>query len=130
MSADLLRRAAALMRERAEAATPGPWLADPDTWHPHGNPLGYRRVVSGEANPISGIRTPHLHTALLTPPASPEDRQAAADAAHVASWHPAVALAVADWLDACALVVTAAPGSTKAHAERVARAYLGEAGDA
>jgi hypothetical protein len=34
--------------------------------------------------------------------------------------------AVADWLNACALVVTAAPTAAKAHAERVARAYLGD----
>lgn len=54
MSAEILRKAASLMRERAEAATPGPWI--------------------------------------------PFD----ADADHIASWHPAVALAVADWLDATA----------------------------
>jgi hypothetical protein len=34
--------------------------------------------------------------------------------------------AVATWLDACALVVTAAPSAVKAHAHRIARAYLGE----
>lgn len=27
MTADLLRQAASLMRERAEAATPGPWVS-------------------------------------------------------------------------------------------------------
>jgi uncharacterized protein (UPF0212 family) len=35
--------------------------------------------------------------------------------------------AVAAWLDACALVVTVSPATVKAHAERVARAYLGAA---
>ena len=34
-------------------------------------------------------------------------------------------LAVADWLDACALVLEVSPTSVKAHALTVARAYLG-----
>ena len=49
-----------------------------------------------------------------------------ADALHIASWHPAVALAVADWLDACALVTEVAPDRHKGLALAVARAYLGE----
>jgi hypothetical protein len=136
VSIETLRRAAALMRERAEAATPGPWAADPDTWHPHGHPLGYRRVVSGEPNPISGIRMPHLHTATLVPPGSPEDRAAMADAEHIASWHPAVALASAKALDEAADAYEEISGPNvlgDADADPLlaaliaqARAYLGE----
>ena len=53
------------------------------------------------------------------------------DAAHIASWHPAVALAVADWLDASADVVDAevrdrcGPGLGTRNALAVANAYLG-----
>lgn len=36
-------------------------------------------------------------------------------------------LAVADWLDACALVCEVKADAVKAHALTVARAYLGEA---
>ena len=95
MSADVLRKAAALMRERAEAAGPNdPWFTSDD-----------------DAN-------------------TPEDAE------HIASWHPAVALAVADWLDATAVRVEAArepkDGGARNHGWRgsrqalaVARAYLG-----
>ena len=50
----------------------------------------------------------------------------AANAEHIASWHPAVALAVADWLDADAGVMERHDldvAISKAYA--VARAYLG-----
>lgn len=67
MSADLLRRAAALMRERAEAATAGPWVA--------------------AGNVVEGVGTVTFDKHMLSN-----------DAEHIASWHPAVALAVADWL--------------------------------
>lgn len=68
MSADVLRKAAALMRERAEAATGGPWLA-------------YGHTVEGAGTVYFDKHSLH------------------GDADHIASWHPAVALAVADWLD-------------------------------
>lgn len=86
MSAEILRRAASQMRERAEAVDPeARWLR-----------LGQ---LTGEFN----VPT----------------------AAHIASWHPAAALAVADWLDACALVMDVAPSSHKGNALAVARTYLG-----
>jgi hypothetical protein len=82
MSAEILRRAAASMRERAEdaAAVPGLWngcCASPD------------------------------------------------HAAYVASWPPAVALAVADWLDSTANDYNLT-SKTVARAFAVARTYLGE----
>ena len=84
--ADLLRRAAALMRERAEAAgsewnadvEPGDslhlWVTDCDPSDPTGE-TAMQRLVGGADAPWSE---------------------------HIASWHPAVALAVADWLDVAA----------------------------
>jgi len=82
-----LREAARLMRERAGAATQGRWelLDDGDrlvAWHVNagGFEIDFACVID---EPI-------------------ED---ADNAAHIASWHPAVALAVADWLDAEAVVL-------------------------
>lgn len=120
MSAELLRRAAALMRERAEAATPGPWLN-------RRGPGEHVLVVNGVVN----VETANPR----------EDRR------HIASWHPAIALAVADWLDLSASDAWAwgpmcpcgdvcddcDDNSWEQHARKalaVARAYLGEAADA
>ncbi len=100
--AETLRAAARLMRERAQAATPGPWIVAglhrqgvASTAH-HGGTTGV--VGLGYTQEI--------------------------DATHIASWHPAVALAVADWLDEEA--AWTGQGDDK-HALAVARAYLGEA---
>ena len=103
MSADLLRRAAALMRERVKDAAPSPWREVGD-----GELLGCFAVVccgSAEFNVAPAVIPAH--------------------ADHIASWHPAVALAVADWLDATAK--TSAPYRAEfPHAVGVARTYLGE----
>lgn len=74
MSADveLLRKAARLMRERASDATPGPWKPD--------------------AEVVKVDERRHVADAFGLADKWP-------NAAHIASWHPAVALAVADWLD-------------------------------
>lgn len=66
---DVLRGTAALMRERAEAAL----SVGPDT-------CGFWYTAEALHDPDG--RIPDLE-----------------DAEHIASWHPAVALAVADWLD-------------------------------
>jgi len=85
VSADLLRRAAALMRERAEAATPGPWHGFP----PEAPAWSQQVVWAGQAT-----------VAEVSMPIPPEfGLDGLADRDHIASWHPAVALAVADWLD-------------------------------
>jgi len=87
VSAETLRAAAALMRSRAEAATPGPWecYGDHLVWPSDKGPAANDPILAmvGEAHDDS------TH--------------------HIASWHPAVALAVADWLNACALVTEVAP---------------------
>lgn len=76
MSADILRRAAALMRERAGAATQGAWRFETA-------PNGFSPMVIGGGMAVADtFDKPHL-----------------SDAKHIASWHPTVALAVADWLD-------------------------------
>lgn len=110
MSAETLRKAARLMRERAEATTPDAdwteghyWIADYDMY---GNP------VQTEIGGMGG----------------------AGDAAHYSSWHPAVALAVADWLDLMAAdyapywaepyAAPFVPVIEKAY--QIARTYLGE----
>lgn len=120
MSAETLRRAASLMRERAEKATPDvcpEWTrsavrhiarnCEIECWH------------DGEGDPHDGEEVGW-------------DRYN--DAPHIASWHPAVALAVADWLDGLSIEVGGAfdperyadvnPNARKGIA--VARAYLGE----
>lgn len=64
-----LRVAAQLMRERATAATPGPWLLDRHAVRP-GNGQGALALTNGRLN-----------------------------AEHITSWHPVVAFAVADLLE-------------------------------
>ena len=99
MSAELLRRAATEMRERANTAMPGGWYAGTSNW-----------VIA-----VFGDLADEYDVAKA---------QNAADAEYIASWHPAVALAVADWLDAaaddCPACIRAEP------ALALARAYLGE----
>lgn len=72
------------MRERAEKATPGPWHGDDA--YPHGEAI----VWAGQAT-VAEVSMP-------IPPEFGLDGRA--DREHIASWHPAVALAVADWLEA------------------------------
>lgn len=82
MTAETLRRAATLMRERAESATPGPWVVPgPDDEY-----VGPADVVSDGEPGNRYIICEH----------------AGVDALHIASWHPAVALAVAEAMDTAA----------------------------
>jgi hypothetical protein len=82
MTAEVLREAAALMRERAEAARAGRWGRTEST------PGGTLVVADRAAGPV---RVASCTGSL------PEGNEA--NATHIASWHPAVALAVADWLE-------------------------------
>jgi hypothetical protein len=115
MSADLLRRAAKEMRQRAEDAPHGPWV-----WEAVGKSGYPQRVTNPEALLVAECFE------------NPDFRAGCAE--HIASWHPAVALAVADWLDAQAELVETdarlfgkpATDATRDAAEVVARAYLGE----
>ena len=103
MSASALRRAAELMRERAEAATPG----------------GPRWETAPHAAPHLRFIFPADSDSSIT--AAPVD-----DAEHIASWHPAVALAVADLLDLAATHQVAFTPVVRPHLLAVAHAYLGE----
>ncbi len=108
MSADLLREAANLMRERAEAASPSPWSE-------YGYPV---ETVTGEGGE-STVRDPDgFDVALMT-------SDQFDDCPHIASWHPAVALAVADWLEATADEFDTECPSTYGDAIAVATTYLG-----
>ena len=92
MSAEALRRAAALMRERAEAATPGRWE--------HVEAFHASFVCFPARDDLDTVAA----TKILRADNRPGRRKDKRDAAHIASWHPAVALAVADWLEAVAEV--------------------------
>ena len=108
MSAEILRRAAALMRERAEKAHGDRWAYDL-TYHAN------TFEVTADDGLLLAKGIPGAGTGRWT-------------AEHIASWHPAVALAVADWLDREA--AWEERGATLAgdrfQALAVARAYLGE----
>jgi hypothetical protein len=87
MSADLLRQAATLLRERADAAPPGPWHAE---WFgqeyvvldPTGDSVIESTYVVSD-NGIAGYRR--------------EDCGHVED--YIATMHPGVGHALADWLD-------------------------------
>ena len=114
---ETMRRAATQMRAGAEAATPGPWE----------HPFVYE-VTRGYHQ--DGPR--HIATWIATADAGDgdvPDEQAQANAEHIASWHPLVALRVAEWLETEASAVEMRGNDTFGHtfsALNVARAYLGE----
>lgn len=100
MSGAILREAAALMRERAEGVTPGPWTKD-SGW-------------SFTAPPPEGWEGPYVVA---------ETRQRN-DAEHLHAWHPGVALALADWLDRVHQNLSTYNAMNHLDAFAVARAYL------
>ena len=119
-AAETLRRAADRMRERAEAARAGRWTTAHSALQPD-----LRLVVAGwESEP---------RRVAACAGSLPEGN--GANAAHIASWHPAVALTVADWLDYIA--ETCEDPYYRENLDdlvrpalAVARAYLGEVPDA
>ena len=116
LNVKILRQAAAKMRATAQDAIPGPWtsLENGDRLiHEHNDGSDDFTYVVDE--PMSN----------------------GANAKHIAAWHPGVALAVADWLDATAVkskelndllgIISEPSGDPIWNAAvRVARAYLGE----
>lgn len=106
MSAEVLRRAASLMRKRAEAALAGGaqwtgqhyWVSDYDPSDPSGQ-TAMQRLVGGMDAP---------------------------DCDHYSSWHPAVALAVADLLVRVADTSDAVGAEPSPDITVVARTYLNE----
>lgn len=116
MSGETLRRAAVLMRSRVASTNDGPWVQ---------NGFEYDDVADSFTYDISQEEDPTHSFAYA------EDRDTAD---YIASWHPAVALAVADSLDQAAAIVEEADngplqmamGAICEPLVAVARAYLGE----
>ncbi|MGH6691716.1 MAG: hypothetical protein ACREF4_13675 [Gammaproteobacteria bacterium] len=88
-----VRRAAALMRERAQAATPGAWrdsaVDGSNRYAALVSDVPPRRPGGGEGWHYEADYGGYLIGESLTKH----------DRAHIASWSPPVALAVANWLD-------------------------------
>lgn len=109
MSAEVLREAARLMRERAEDATPGEWVQNGFEYDDIDDSFTYDIGMSGTASTLGYAYTK-------------------GDAEHIASWHPTVALVVADWLEHAANAYHSEFASLSFAGElQVARAYLGTA---
>lgn len=86
-----LREAAALLRQRAQAATPGTWSADADAAYADADlvPDGQGGEILPEGGPMEvAYCYRNEHTG-----------ERAANAAYIAALHPGVGLALADWLD-------------------------------
>jgi hypothetical protein len=79
-----LRAAAKLMRERAQAATEGPWSV---------------KVLPPPKPSLRVYVSPNEKHMIVNPGGNVADGGRLPDAEHIASWHPGVALAVADWLE-------------------------------
>lgn len=115
--ADVIHRAAALMRERVAELPPLPWKAEG------------RDVLATQDYEADEARgwLPDWGRAYNVAVCPRQD-----EAEHVASWSPPVALAVAEWLGAAAATAERAEAEgasihPDSHALKVARAYLGEA---
>lgn len=101
MSSDLLRRAAAKLREHASGTTPASWTVER---YSHGYDDGHTWRINGPTD--DRMVTPcALET--RTEDAS-QFRQADADAAFATLMHPPVALALAEFLDFAAIAEDAA----------------------
>jgi len=121
--AETIRRAAELIRERSQAATQGPWRRAADAgeiaarYHPNFVAFWDGEYLAGVCDTGDG------DDAVLN--------QAARDATYIASVHPLVGAALADWLDREAALVEAQvfPQSDPAMVRyplAVACAFLGE----
>jgi hypothetical protein len=130
--AETIRRAIEQMRATAQAATVGPWESVGGAF---GDPSDGPDHMRGVRDGWSSAHDPEHTVARLE-----YDQQGGADGTHIASWHPAVALATADLLEGIAdgharilamfppdllpTNVTAVYGFDAAL--RLARTYLGE----
>jgi hypothetical protein len=105
--AELFLRAAAKMRERAEAAYPTPWRQDDcHVW------------TGNDPDPDEGP-TVYVNGGVY--------RNQARTAEHIAAWHPGVAQVVALWLEWAAGQVRDIDNSAElSYAREVARAFLSE----
>ena len=126
MSAETLRRAAKLLRERAEAVPPAPWeVTNPNEGTEY---LPLWEVTNDEFNNPTDGDSPGLGVVI--------DTGGREEADYIALMHPPVALALAEWLEAAAVALDANYGAeadllaeidddqTAQHAVIVARAVL------
>ena len=101
MSADLLRQAAKVLRERAEAATSGPWR-----WDQYRDDLPYLVGRGGDpatyAYDTEVIEANHAGQCGCRSACYLGLEVAHADRDYIATMHPGVGLALADWLDIAA----------------------------
>ena len=88
MSAQRLCEAAKVLRQRAEAATPGPWRAMEYDNYPGDEGVA---LLGSAATVIGSHMIGYFHVG--------GQAQMEADGALAATMHPGVALALADWLD-------------------------------
>jgi hypothetical protein len=135
--AETLRKAAALMRKRSREATPGPWWHDEDdnVWRLHGVAFTTPPFLAEDGTEI--LPGQRVNSQILKAPkhGTPyaEYWPGEADTAHITSWHPLAALAVADLLDRIAWLVEADGAEAVAvigEAATFARLFLGEGSDA
>ena len=110
------------MRERAEVCAPAPWILRAAVNYGGGTARGVD-IIGALRDPVAPRVVAHV---------DPWGGKQEAD--HIASWHPAVALAVADWIDAAAVLAPPDPHhegeacetcDNVTRALAVARAYLG-----
>ena len=116
MSAAELRQAAETLRERAKAASPGPWR----TFEHHG------RDMTDEGWSEIGAQNDG-HTVAITYPTGFENDYPEPDAAYIATMHSGVGLALADWLDQCADRLDKGHHTGSRHSHRIARLINGGA---
>jgi hypothetical protein len=120
VSASTLRAAAALIRQRANAAHQP--TGRPPAWHvmqnahpnTDGSPWG---AVEYQRHPAGGSGSRVMVWS---------GGAAKADAEHIASWHPTVALAVADLIDTVLKVGPVDGGAEWDATVNLARTYLGD----
>lgn len=110
MSADRLREAAKVLRERAEAATPGPWEIQQGTPTMGGGTWTLR--TAGQPGIRLGVH---------------EYQHGPGNADYIATVHPGVGLALADWLDYEASIVSGWIPESRSRAIVLADLILGGA---
>ena len=116
--AETVMRAATLMRERAEAASRGPWKSWQEGRDHRG---GDSMIATGDSHPGSGD--------LYVQVGSGYHAKWEADQDYIAGMHPFVALAVAGWLESLSGIEWSEHHSYSdelMHALKTARAYLGD----
>lgn len=125
VSAEILRKAAAVLRERAKAATPGPWRDSSTEDGVRFGALVSDRPHPDRANPEKGgWAYDEGYGGCLV-----GESHMSWDRAYLATVDPTFGVAVADWLDNEALEfeIWGPDDRNPVHAVAVARAVLGEA---